>query len=161
MKHTLIALFVALFVAAAVTPAHAVEIGTDRKLGVGVGAGNFSNSFTAKWWLGRRAAVQAFAGLSAWGISINADYVVNMGTFLNRPFGKLFWGIGGGVGAVKYALSGNAASLITMCGVGQVGFHFKRFPLELIADFRPTYIVGDFIGGFRPGYGGAAARWYF
>ena len=83
-----------------------------------------------------------------------------MGTPVDIPFGLLWWGIGAGASAILYNVGANNATLIGVTAFGEVGWHFRNFPLEVTASLRPTYIIGDWIGGFHFDSGGAV-RWYF
>ncbi len=163
MYRHILAFFAVICLLAAASPASAVIIGKDKTLGAGIGSGSFANQATGKMYLSETHAVQAFVGLSTIGIHANADYVVEFGQIIDKPWGRFFWGLGAGVGAVMYSSGGATANLFTVNGVGQVGFHLKKLPIEAIVDIRPTYYLnsGSYLNAFQYGYGGGAVRWYF
>lgn len=143
-------------------PAWANDIGGGKRLGVGLGGGTTTSGLTAKYYLGKRSAVQVFLGQRfAYGNSIGADYILEFPTLAQGAPGRLFWGVGAGVGLLLYNRTGDTANVLGLSGVLQLGWHFRQFPLELIADWRPTLFVGDYAGGLWFGGGGGAVRWYF
>lgn len=157
----LIALALLLCTTAFAGEASAAVIGTERKLGAGLGGGSLVSGVTGKYYLGDTSAVQAFAGVGGFGASVGADYVMEFKPLWEPPFGRLFWGAGGGVSALFYSFLGNSSTVIGISGVVELGFHFNAFPVELISDWRPGFYIGDYFGGVHLGYGGGAVRWYF
>jgi hypothetical protein len=141
--------------------AHAKDIGDDVTFGLGLGGGTLSNGLTAKYYLGEDDAVQAVFGFSGWGFSLGADYVHEFAPLYKHPRGELFWGVGGGAGAVFYDVGIDSATVFGLSAVIELGWHFKSIPLEIVTDWRPTYFVGDYIGGFYFAGGGGAIRWFF
>lgn len=105
-------------------------------------------------------AVQGAVGFSGWGMNIGIDGLKTMGPPIDIPVGLLWWGIGAGASAVLYRVGGYSATIVGGSVFGEVGWHFRTFPLEVTASVRPTFLVGDYIGGFHFDSGGAV-RWYF
>jgi hypothetical protein len=143
------------------TTASASDIGGEERFGIGLGGGTLSNGLTAKYYLDESSAVQAVLGISGWGFSLGADYVFEFDPVYKHKSGELFWGVGGGAGAVFYDVGIDSATVFGVSAVIELGWHFKSIPLEIVTDWRPTYFVGDFIGGFYVGGGGGAIRWFF
>ena len=144
------------------TSALADDIGKGKSFGAGLGGGTATSGITVKQYLGQSAAIQGFIGLNAGrGTSLGADYVMEFPDIASGEVGRLFWGVGLGAGLLLYADGGNSATVIGISGVVELGWHFERWPLELIADWRPTFWIGDFIGGLGVRGGTGAIRWYF
>lgn len=151
-----------MFCLAFAVPAYAGDIGKSKKLGVGVGGGTHVSGVTAKKYLSETTAVQAFAGnLQGAGLSVGADYIMEMPDLAAWAPGRLFWGVGAGAGLVLYSINNNSGISVGISGVLQLGWHFNEFPLELITDWRPTFYVGDFLAGGHFNGGGGAIRWFF
>ena len=144
------------------TTAIAAEIGAGKRLGIGLGGGTTTSGLTVKYYLAPAAAVQVFLG-QRWnyGTSVGADYIMEFGPLAQGAPGKLFWGAGVGAGLLLYNRNRHSSSEIAISGVLQLGWHFKQIPLELIADWRPTFFIGDNLGGLWLGGGGGAIRWFF
>ncbi len=140
-------------------------IGHSKKFGLGVGGGSHTYGFAPKYYLTTKDAVQGVIGLNP-GVygseyQIGVDYLRELGTWVNLPPGRLWWGLGAGVEAYMYTWWHESYTSIGIAGIFEVGWHFKNFPLELTASLRPTFYLGDhYYSGFYP-YGGGAARWYF
>ncbi len=142
--------------------AAAAEIGGAKRLGVGLGGGTTTSGLTVKYYLAPTTAVQVFLGQRwKYGNSIAADYIMEFGPLAQGAPGRLFWGAGVGAGLLLYSRNNQSASVIAISGVLQLGWHFKQFPLELIADWRPTFYIGDYADGLWLGGGGGAIRWFF
>lgn len=141
--------------------AMATEIGKDAKIGIGLGGGSLTSGLSGKLYIGDSSAIQAVGGINGWGMSFGADYIKEFGTLYDHSAGKLFWGVGAGAGVILYDLVGASATIIGVSGIIEFGWHFKSFPLEIVSDWRPTFFIGDYIGGLYIGGGGGAIRWFF
>lgn len=138
-------------------PAAADDIGGAKKLGLGLAGGYYSNVLTAKYYLQDKAAVQAFVGAYDFqGLAVAADYVIEPVELAKGDAGRLFLGVGGGIDL--WSWSGYSA--LGAHALVEVGWHFRALPLELVADWRPTFFLGDH-GGFAGRGGHGAVRWYF
>lgn len=140
------------------------DIGTERKLGLGLGGGSLANGITGKLYLSPNTAVQGVLGQfgnygTNSGISMSADFIQEIGSLAEvDDVGRLFWGVGAGAGLV---LSGDVTS-IGVSGVVEIGWHFERFPLEVTTDWRPTMYLSDGpLTGLYFRYGGGAIRYFF
>lgn len=133
------------------------EIGNSKKLGIGLAGGYHTDTLTAKFYLGDKAAIQGFVGGYRFeGLALAVDYIVEPVELAKGPAGKLFLGFGGG----GDFWTGNRGSAIGVHGVLELGWHFKAIPLEFVADWRPTFLIGDY-SGFGYDGGNGAVRWYF
>jgi len=133
-----------------------------KKLGLGLGGGTLNSGLTGKFYLGESTAAQIFVGNRfGWGLSVSADYIVEFAPLAKGSAGKLFWGAGVGAGLIMYAAHSSNSSVIGVSGVVELGWHFAQVPLELIIDWRPTFFIGDHIGGLYLEGSGSAIRWYF
>ena len=151
-----------LFCLAFTANAHAADIGTSKKTGVGVGGGTATSGITGKMYLGPTTAIQGFVGLhGSNGTSLGVDYILEMPDLAAGSAGRVLWGAGAGAGVLLYSVGNNSATVIGVSGIVQLGWHFNAFPLEIIADWRPTFWIGDFFGGLNLGGGGGAIRWFF
>jgi hypothetical protein len=135
----------------------AQEVGSGKKLGLGLAGGYYTNDFTVKYYLSPTSAVQAFVGgYNFEGAGFAADYVVEKWDLTKIDAGRLFFGAGGGADFWSWG----DYSALGIHAVLELGWHFKEFPLEIVADWRPSFFFGDFAGfGERGGHG--AIRWYF
>ncbi len=140
------------------TPALADDIGTSKKIGVGVGGGTLSSGLSGKMYLKEDFAVQATVG-AGWGTAIGVDVVKEFPINEYEP-GRLFWGAGAGAGT--WLVSGYGGNIFAVSGIVQLGWHFKDMPLEVTTDIRPTFFTGDYLySGLYLGGGGGAVRYYF
>ncbi len=133
--------------------------------GVGLGGGTITSGVTAKYYLSRETAIQGFLG--SWrdlGLSLSADFLYEFAELTENDDGRLFAGVGGGVGfAQGYRFGG---SFLVLNGVFELGWHFRSFPLEILLDVRPTFALGPATtfgryAGFDPLGVGLAFRWFF
>ena len=120
-------------------PALADEIGGSKKLGIGLAGGYFSNVLTAKYYLQDKTAIQGFVGAYKFeGLALAVDYVIEPIELAKGGAGRLFFGAGGGA---DFWSSGDY-SAIGVHALVEVGWHFKALPLEFVADWRPTFLIG-------------------
>lgn len=141
--------------------------GKPAPVGIGLGTGTLASGVSAEFRLDPTHSVQATLGApvlvlgqrSPIGLSLAADYIVNMGELsVTRP-GDLSWNVGGGAGVLLTNVQG--AGLVGVSGVVGAQFAFVEVPVELNLDYRPTLLMGG--GGvlFLPFSLGGSARWYF
>ena len=113
--------------------AHAAEIGTDVKLGVGAQTGDIFLAVNAKYWLGTRFGVSASLGSSVWvqNLRVNAELdFMELSSFEAAEldlYGVL--GLDAGLGT-RYSVAPQAGAGI---GAG-VAMRFKKFPGEAYFD---------------------------
>lgn len=149
--------------AAQIAPPDGVAIGQPGHIGLGIGGGTLTSGVTAKYYVGERHALQAYAGLWRFGFlspSLSLDYVQELGPIVDIAAGHLVWAVGGGVGTI-FDLEG--LEDIWHFGISAVTgpiWQFKFIPVEFGLDFRPSLVFGDVYGGVQLGFGGAI-RWYF
>ncbi len=172
MKSKLLLLlsFLTLVCTSLASPAMADEaggdmIGTSKKFGVGVGSGNHGYGLSGKYYLSAKDAVQGvvaiYPGVYGSDIDVGVDYLREVGTWVNVPVGRLWWGLGAGAEAYLYKWWNSSYTSVGVVGLFEVGWHFKNIPVELTANLRPTFFLGsDHYGGLYL-YGGGSARWYF
>ena len=131
------------------------------KLGIGLGSGTTTSSFTAKKYFEPNIALQAFVGTrgatTLHTFSLGADALFEF-TLREADIGRFFYGYGAGLGLFSYSTLG--FSSIGVSGVGELGLHFASIPLEIVIDIRPSIFLGDF-AGISLLSGGSAIRWYF
>jgi hypothetical protein len=169
MKRTLVlSVLTASLLAVLAVPAMAQEtgaskVGTTSKFGVGLGGGTMTSGLSAKYYLTEKSAVQATVGLNGWGTSADLDYVMEFKPLFNHEAGHLFWGAGAGVGAYMYtAWAGATYTEFSVSGIVELGWHFSQFPVEVVTDWRPTFVTGDLgYGGLYLAGSGGAIRYYF
>ncbi|MBI5610758.1 MAG: hypothetical protein HY902_17910 [Deltaproteobacteria bacterium] len=135
-------------------------IGHTKKFGIGVGGGTLTYGISPKFYLSTTDAIQATLGTSMYGLDVGVDYVHEMGTWVDVAPGRLWWDLGAGAEALLYDYLGHNSTVLGVAGIFEVGWHFKKFPVELTASVRPTFYIGNYWEGFHFG-GGGAARWYF
>jgi hypothetical protein len=135
-------------------------IGATKKFGLGVGGGSFTYGLAPKLYLTPNDAVQGSVGWTVYGLQVGADYLRQLGTALDHPAGRLWYGAGAGVEVLMYNYLSRNASEVGVAGVGEVGWHFSSMPLEVTASIRPTFYFGEFYAGLYFA-GGGAIRWYF
>jgi hypothetical protein len=135
--------------------------------GFGLGGGTITSGLTGKYYLGRETALQGFVGSwRGFAFSLSMDFVYEFADLAETDDGRLFAGVGGGVGfAQSYDFGGT--SFLALNVVLEMGWHFQAVPLEIVLDVRPTVLVGpavDFYGrfaSFDPFGFGIAFRWFF
>ncbi len=130
-------------------------------LGLGLGGGTLTSGITAKYYLGSKSAVQAVVGASGWGFGAGVDYVQEFVDIAQPSWGKfnLYGGAGGAFHA--YDVGVDQAALIGVAGVLGINLHFTEVPLELATEWRPSFIIGDYVSGLHLGGAGGSIRWYF
>ncbi len=143
---------------------HAGSIGYTDNRGVGAALGTATSGVTAKYYLKTTTAAQATIGVRGnSGISLGIDYVKDMRSITRNSWGRAFWGLGIGTGFWLYAPGDDTSAVGWLNLVGQVGWHFEDWPLEFMADWRPTIFAGggDSLSMFGFLDATIALRWFF
>ena len=136
---------------------------TTSQIGLGIGSGTTASALTVKKYIEPNKAIQLFFGTqgvsSFHSFSLGGDALLEY-TIQEIDIGRLLYGFGVGVGLFSYGGFGFQSSSIGISGVGEIGLHFAKIPLEIIIDLRPTFFMGD-VAGLSLFNGGGAIRWYF
>jgi len=138
------------------------NIHASKKLGFGLGGGAYNYGLTGKVFLGDSMAAQAFLGWGWGGINIGADALYQ---------GKQLWtngdfGLNWEAGAGAFISPGWGAAFGVNAVVG-LSLQYRPVPVEITADIRPTFLLGNWGGwgnwGGSPLWfsGGGAIRYYF
>ena len=133
-----------------------------RKFGLGLGSG-VTTGITGKYFLNEGLAIQANLGLY-FGFStiIGADAMYQgKQLWTNGDFG-LNWEAGAGASLWVWNAGLYGFGSLAVNGVIGLSLQYKKIPLELTADIRPTFVFGTFTA-FSPFQinGGGALRYYF
>lgn len=142
--------------------------------GLGVALGSLNTSVTGKWYTSDETALQLFVGTwlygSAFGptFAASADFVWEFANLTENDVGRLFTGAGVGGGVAQWFGSDYSRLVPFVNGVVELGWHFEDVPVELIFDWRPTFMIGG-CGQFDGVVGpcltlpqfSLAGRWYF
>jgi hypothetical protein len=151
------ALIVAFLVSPGVANATTNLLAKDHRIGIGLGGGTFTSGLSGKLFLGERLSAQATAGTWwGYGLAANAEVLVEMPQITQASVLGLNWYVGAGAGAVV-----GTSLALAVNGVAGLSAQLTKIPLEITAEFRPTFIVADGWGGFMWGGGGGAVRYYF
>ena len=164
VRHALVAAAGAVALA---STAQASEVGGSKKIGLGLGGGTVNSGLAGKYFLSDKLALQGVVGSYAgWGLGLDVDAVQQFGSLAKGDAGELVWGLGAGVGlftwdAGKAGIAAGGSSL-SLSGVGQLAFRFNAAPIEVTAEWRPGFYLGDSaISGLYLGGTGGAVRWFF
>ena len=139
------------------------KIGRSLRTGAGFGASALTYGVTGKLYLTDSDALQGVVG-NYWsnGIAFSADYVRHIAKLGQAPvLGEFYAYLGAGGNAVLYDNGVNSTTAFGVSGVVGVAWHLGILPVELTAEWRPTFLIGDYIGGPHLEGGGGAVRWYF
>jgi hypothetical protein len=144
--------------------AHAdTSVGSSSRLGVGFGGGLVTYGLTGKYHLTRARAVTLSLG-GRYGQSAEVGYVERVTTLWNgRSRGQLDLAVGAAVTLWRFD-SGAADTTTIFGGRGLVEFAYKfsRVPLEVTAEWGPSWLTGQgLFGGLYLAGGGSAVRWFF
>ena len=150
--------------APSVSSSGATNIHAGKALGVGLGSGAFVSGITAKKFLGDTLAVQGFLGTwfgYSWNVGADVMYQGKQ-IWTNGDLG-LNWEAGVGAGAYVWTgvYGGYSGTEIALNGVVGLSLQYKPVPVELTADIRPTFFIGNNMPGFYPFNAGGAIRYYF
>lgn len=127
------------------------------KFGLGLGGSNLANGISGKLYLANDFAVQANVGWwRGWGASIGADAIWEMPQLWTNGDLSLNWNLGAGAGLGFYNSTG-----INVAGVGGLGLQISKIPLELTAEIRPTFYLGNELWSGFWFSGGGAIRYFF
>lgn len=155
-----------LMTALVVGQAHAYDVGTSKKFGIGANVGA-PVEFTLKYWFDEKSGVSAAAGTYgfAW-FDLRGQYERDITSFHEWPWGELgmYWDAGlqiSGYPATFYGVSG--------VGVGPYGgvaarLRFNDVPAEVYAgpDIGFQFDKYGALSGVSPIYHGTVGgRWYF
>ena len=144
-----------LLAALAAGPAAAKSaIGEGKRSGIGVATGYEHLTLTGKYYVQPGLGAQAFVGLANHGFNASVDAVFEPWTLYAISGGHLLAGVGGGVNLFR----GGGSHDTGLHAIGQLGWHFADFPVEVMADWRPAYWLGrdaDLTLVF------VAVRWFF
>jgi hypothetical protein len=144
------ALFIAIFVAAAIlVPSRAHAFGAARQgFGIGIGSGTGATGISGKLMTGP-GAFQGVVGFwghgdnpgpgqysSIDGVALSLDYLLEMPSLATTPYFNLDWsfGIGGGVGV---ATNGGTPG-VAAAGIAGLEFNFTKVPFDLVIEYRPA-----------------------
>jgi hypothetical protein len=150
--------------------AQASDVGTVKKLGLGVATGPFFASVTGKYYLSDKVGISAYLGTNGFYHGIRANFEMEFVEFHEWDFGRLdmYWDAGVDAGlytSVFYTSLGYGGELGVGGGVG-VELQFSNVPASVFVDaglgIHP--ICGSLsLSGFClvQGRGAAGGRWYF
>jgi hypothetical protein len=166
VRHALVAAAGAVALA---TAAQASEVGAAKKVGLGLGDGTVNSGIAGKLFLSDKLALQGVVGqYFGYGLGLDVDAVQQLGTLAKNDAGELVWGAGGGVGLATWdnVIGYEGSSSLSVSGVGQLAWRFNAVPVEVTAEWRPSFFVSS-VPGFSSdsqlylfGTGGAV-RWFF
>jgi hypothetical protein len=128
-----------------------------RAVGVGLGGGPAGlTGVTGKLFLAPGVSAQAMAG-HWWGrgAALGLDGLVEMPQLSARGPVTTNWYVGAGATAL---LSGGGG--LAVCAVLGASLQVKADPVELVAEYRPTFFLGE-EGRWAWDNWGAAVRYYF
>lgn len=160
VRHALVAAAGAVALA---STAQASEVGTSKKLGLGLGGGTVNSGIAGKLFLSDKLALQGVLGsYGGWGYGLDVDAVQQFGSLATHEAGELVWGLGAGVGLFTWS-GGVGGSSLAVSGVGQLAWRFHAVPLEVTAEWRPGFYFGGAteLSGIFLGGSGSAVRWFF
>ena len=151
------ALILALSIPVAASAQSGASFAHAGKLGLGVGGGVLTNGLSGKFYLSDMLAAQAVLGLwYGFGASASVDVILEMPKIYDiEPF-SANWNVGVGGSAVL-----GSGIIVGAQGVVGVAAQLKQFPVEIVAELRPTLLLGSNVwSGFYFG-GGGHVRYYF
>jgi len=158
---SLIAAFVLLgtLLAVDMDAAHAEDIRTPGRFGLGIGSGTIANGLSAKYFINKSHALQfhlgAYGGAgfkNRWrtidGFAVGADYLFEMPaiTRVDGAF-ELGWNLGAGVG-VGFRDRGDEfnGAAIAAAFVAGLEFNFIPVPIDLVLEWRPSVLLVPKVG---------------
>jgi hypothetical protein len=161
-------LHVALFVAVlSLTPLRAAAqegsvFGQPGRWGLGLAATDLVSGVTAKVYLTNRVSLQGTVGF--WygygplaGLDVGVDALYDMPRIWGNQVAALNWYLGGGGSFVFYGPGPQGG----FQAIGGVDLQFRRVPIDLAVDLRPTFLFGE-PPGFNFFFGaGIAVRYFF
>jgi hypothetical protein len=125
-----------------------------------------------KYFISEAGALEGYAGFRDAGSSIYYSGInITIGGMYQHhfPIGDIDgfkWYIGGGALVQFFNLDDNrnnySSTGFALNGVGGVDYKFKNIPLNVSADWMPTFFLNKtYYSNFGAGYGGLAARYTF
>jgi hypothetical protein len=128
-----------------------------------------------KHFIFETGAIEGYAGFRSAGLSQYAGINITLGVMYQHhfPIGDIDgfqWYVGGGALVQfynyddDYNFTGDKYSStgLAINGVGGVDYKFKNIPLNVSADWMPTFFLNKtYYNNFGAGYGGIAARYTF
>ncbi|MBP48175.1 MAG: hypothetical protein CMH53_09590 [Myxococcales bacterium] len=131
------------------------QIGTKKRIGLGIASGNLINGFSPKYYFRRNLAVQANLGVwgqfDAVGASVDVLYTLPFRPALGS-LGRLQFNLGGGA---MFYLKNGEANIPAVNLAAELGLHLRGLPIEVIFGWRPQYRFGIQTGDTPVGLGGA------
>ena len=144
--------------------AHAdTPVGSSNRLGVGFGGGLVTYGLTGKYHLTRARAVTLSLG-ARYGQSVEVGYVERVTTLWNgRSRGQLDLAVGAAVTLWVFDSGiGDASAIFGGRGLVEFAYKFSKVPLEVTAEWGPSWLTGHgLFGGLYLAGGGSAVRWFF
>jgi hypothetical protein len=166
VRHALVAAAGAVALA---STAQASEVGTTKKLGLGLGGGTVNSGLAGKLFLSDKLALQGVVGqYFGYGFGADVDAVQELGSLFKHEAGELVWGAGAGVGLTTWetVVGYDQSSSLSVSGIGQLAWRFHAIPAEATLEWRPSVFLNS-VPGFSNDsqlflYGsGGAVRWFF
>lgn len=126
-----------------------------------------------KHFISNAGALEGYAGFRSAGVSYYSGVNITIGAMYQHhfPIGDIEgfkWYVGGGALVQFYNYDDNfnnndySSTGLAVNGVGGVDYKFKNIPLNLSADWMPTFFLNKtYYSNFGAGYGGIAARYTF
>lgn len=140
----------------AVSNATTNEFAQTGRFGLGLGGGALTSGLSGKLFLGEAFAAQAVVGTWwGFGLSINVDAIFEMQSIFSNDAVNLNWNVGAGAGTVLGTSTGLAISALA-----GLSLQLKEFPIELVGEFRPTFLIGSAWNTLYWG-GGGHIRYFF
>lgn len=126
-----------------------------------------------KHFISDAGALEGYAGFRGAGVSYYKGVNFTIGAMYQHhfPIGDIEgfkWYVGGGALVQFYSYEDGfndkdySSTGLALNGVGGVDYKFKNIPLNLSADWMPTFFLNKtYYSNFGVGYGGIAARYTF
>ena len=154
----------------------------------GIGVGGLASGLSSKYWLTDRSALQATVASSGIisetitiaSISLGVDYLVEMPVFADSDAVEVAWNFGGGGFLSPYLFGGSKlegadTSALPTASVGDGGvslfggisgvagleFNFRKVPIDIVLEYRPSLFVLDATPYFAWLGGSSQVRYYF
>ncbi|MFN2440842.1 MAG: hypothetical protein ABR503_16675 [Chitinophagaceae bacterium] len=119
-----------------------------------------------KFFISDQGAVELYLGFRSYSIGYT---FLNPGVMYQHHFpisgiDGLYWYVGGGVSAFLYNYKDTFGPAGDGFGLGINGvlgldYKFADAPINLSADWVPTFFISGYLGGFGAGYGALSARY--
>lgn len=149
--------------------AHATEIGTTKKFGLGLASGSHFGALTGKYYLNENVGVVVYVGNSGWYTGVRANYEREFHALDSWGWAQLdlYWLVGADVGLWTYY--GRYPAVIGAGGGVGADMQFHDVPLSVFLDVGlglypiNAYDELDRFAGFGlvAPRGSLGGRWYF